>query len=230
MVPQNGFVALKTFGPFHAGGVDASGTFQNVPASPGQQFEGSVSANAPSGDSILGKNNYTNITLSFVDTLGNVIGSVNYSPGTNEQNTPIFDGRDTNMPQDKWVQYTVNAVAPAGTVAVRESLFFIQLNNQGGAVWFDNASLNLITANVVALAGDYNSDGRVDAADYVAWRKNNGTNNAAAERQRPGYADHLGPLRFVAHQLRQSAGQRIRAAVLRAARRCQSRRHLCSFA
>ncbi len=28
------------------------------------------------------------------------------------------------------------------------------------------------------LLGDFNSDGKVDAADYVTWRKNNGTNNA----------------------------------------------------
>jgi hypothetical protein len=30
------------------------------------------------------------------------------------------------------------------------------------------------------LAGDFNSDGKVDAGDYVIWRKNNGTNNALA--------------------------------------------------
>lgn len=26
--------------------------------------------------------------------------------------------------------------------------------------------------------GDFNNDGKVDADDYVTWRKNNGTNNA----------------------------------------------------
>ncbi len=178
VVPQNGFVALKTFGPFNPSGVDASGAYQNVPATPGQQFEGSVWAYSPSGDSILNNQNYTNVTLSFVNAAGDVIGSVNYSPGTNEKNTPIFDGRDPNMPQDQWIQYSVDAVAPAGTAFVRQSLFFIQLNNEGGAVWFDNASLNLLTADVVGLPGDFNSDGKVDAGDYVSWRKNNGTNNA----------------------------------------------------
>jgi hypothetical protein len=170
VVPQDGLFAIKTFGPFH-GGADASGVFQNVPASPGQQFEGSVWAYSPTSDSILTRQNYTNITLSFVNSAGAVIGSVNYSAGTNEKNTPIFDGRDPNMPQDQWVQYTVNAVAPAGTAYVRESLFFIQLANQGGAVWFDNASLNLLTADVVPVAGDYNQNQKVDAADYVVYRK-----------------------------------------------------------
>jgi hypothetical protein len=35
---------------------------------------------------------------------------------------------------------------------------------------------NAVTLEVVAgLAGDYNDDGSVDAADYVVWRKNDGT-------------------------------------------------------
>jgi hypothetical protein len=175
--PQDGSLDLKTYGPF-LGSNNASGAFQNVPASPGQQFEGSVWAYTPTSDSIYGKQNYTNITLSFVDANGNVIGSVNYSPGTNEKNTPIFDGRDANMPENQWVQYTVDAVAPASTAFVRESLFFIQLYHGGvgdpGAVWFDNASLVLLTPQVVAVPGDYNGDGKVDAADYVVWRKNVG--------------------------------------------------------
>src|SRR4051812_3760871 len=155
VTPQDGFAALKTFGPFH-GNADASGAFQNVPASPGQQFEGSVWAYSPNFDSILGKQNFTNITLSFVNSAGAVIGSVNFSPGTNEKNTPIFDGRDPNMPQDQWLQYTVDAVAPAGTAFVRESLFFIQLYHPG------------------AIAGDYSGNGVIDAADYAIWRKSVG--------------------------------------------------------
>ncbi len=187
VVAQDGFFSLKTFGPF-TGSPNASGAFQNVPASPGQQFEGSVWAQAPSADPIKGNQNFTNITLSFVNSAGAVIGSVNFSPGTNEKNTPIFDGRDPNMVENEWIQYSVNAVAPAGTAYVRQSLFFIQLNNQGGALWFDNASLNLLTADVVAVPGDYNGNGIVDAADYVLWRKggplvnevdNPGTVNAA---------------------------------------------------
>ncbi len=175
VTPQDGFNALKVFGPFK-GSTDASGAFQNVPASPGQQFEGSVYAYSPSFDSISGNQNYTNITLSFVNAAGQVIGSVNFSPGTNEKNTPIFDGRDTNMvaAQDQWIQYSVDALAPAGTAFVRESLFFIQLYpggpNKGGAVWFDNASLVSLTGQTVAVPGDYNGNGVVDMADYVLYR------------------------------------------------------------
>jgi hypothetical protein len=37
-----------------------------------------------------------------------------------------------------------------------------------------------ITLNLAGLPGDFNSDGKVDAGDYVTWRKNDGTNNALA--------------------------------------------------
>jgi hypothetical protein len=179
---QDGAFALKTFGPF-SGSPNASGAFQNVAATPGQEYEASVWAFTPSTDAIKGQNNYTNVTLSFVNAAGAVIGSVNFSPGTNEKNTPIFDGRDPNIIENNWVQYTVNAIAPAETAYVRTSLFFIQLNNQGGAVWFDNASLVKLTANAppqlagdlsgqtgAGLAADGDGDNDVDANDYTYWR------------------------------------------------------------
>jgi hypothetical protein len=166
--PQDGILTLKTFGPF-SGQSNASGAFQNVPAAPGQQFEGSVWAYTPTSDSILGRQNFANITLSFVNAAGQVIGSVNFSPGTNQKDTPIFDGRDANMPENEWVQYTVNAVAPAGTAFVRESLFFIQVYH----------------------LADYNNNNTVDAGDYVLWRKNVG--QSSLFKRNPANTGPVGP-------------------------------------
>jgi fibronectin-binding autotransporter adhesin len=42
-----------------------------------------------------------------------------------------------------------------------------------------NSQVTLMAA-AVGLPGDFNNDGKVDAGDYVTWRKNNGTNNALA--------------------------------------------------
>jgi hypothetical protein len=176
---QEGATALKTFGPF-LGNSNASGAFQNVAAAPGQEFEASIWAFSPSGDSILGNQNFTNTALQFVNAAGSVIGSVNFSPGTNQKDTPIFDGRDPNMGQDEWLQFSVNAIAPAGTAFVRMNAFFIQLLHDGnmldgGAVWFDNASLVRLTPDIVAsVQGDYNGNGTVDAADYTLWRNSFG--------------------------------------------------------
>ena len=38
----------------------------------------------------------------------------------------------------------------------------------------------VLTVAAPTLLGDFNNDGKVDAGDYVTWRKNNGTNNALA--------------------------------------------------
>jgi hypothetical protein len=179
VVPQDGFATMKAFGPF-TGGPNASGVFQNVAASPGQQFEGSVWAQAPSFDAIKGNENYTALTLQWINSAGAVIGSVNFSPGTNQQETPIFDGRDTRMIEDEWVQYFVNGVAPEGTAFARLNLFFIQLNNQGGAVWFDNADLRLLSSSAPMETADFDSDGDVDGADFLIWQRGEGSGTTRA--------------------------------------------------
>lgn len=175
LLPQDGEVALKTFGPFH-GSTDASGAFQNVPALPGQQFTSSIYAYSPSGDSIFGRANYTTIALQFVNSGGAVIGSVNFSPGTNQKETPIFDGRDPNLIEDEWIKYSVDAIAPAGTAFVRMNLFFIQTQNEGGAVWFDNASLMRLDSAATFASADFNQDGFVNGVDLAAWKAAFGTN------------------------------------------------------
>ena len=42
--------------------------------------------------------------------------------------------------------------------------------------WF--TGMGIVTIPSAGLPGDFNEDGKVDAADYVVWRKNDGTNNA----------------------------------------------------
>jgi fibronectin-binding autotransporter adhesin len=56
-----------------------------------------------------------------------------------------------------------------------------------------NSSITL-TSPAGGLAGDFNSDGKVDAGDYVTWRKNNGTNNALANDG--GLGTPIGPAHF----------------------------------
>lgn len=91
--------------------------------------------------------NYTQLVLTFHDANGDVLQEAFADPGNlvnkNAQDVPIFDGRDPNlgMLEDQWIQYQVNAIAPAGTSFVRWNLYFVQLNSEGGAVIFDEASL-----------------------------------------------------------------------------------------
>jgi hypothetical protein len=161
-VAHDGIFMLKAFGPFN-GPPDASGIVQNVPAVAGEQFEASAWFQAPSGDTIIGTQNFNTISLSFHDINGVQIGT--------GSETHVLDGADPNIVADTWVKGVVNGLAPAGTAFARVNLFFIQLQNQGGASWFDDVSLVKLTPNFVALEGDFNMDGVVDAADYVMWRK-----------------------------------------------------------
>ena len=163
----------KLFGPF-SGAPNSSGMMQNVAASPGDVFEASIDVQTAGGDSILGNENFTELKLEFLDAGGSVIPE-------NSQVVPIIDGRDVNAPGDTWVNGTVNAIAPVGTTAVRFLFLFTQLNNEGGSAWIDSASLvRLDTASAPTLAGDFNNDGTVDAADYTVWRDNLGNGSEAS--------------------------------------------------
>ena len=63
-----------------------------------------------------------------------------------------------------------------GPIALLYADLFASLNTSGFNFGiFDN--LIVTTGDAVELPGDYNGNGKVDAADYVVWRKNNGTSN-----------------------------------------------------
>ena len=50
----------------------------------------------------------------------------------------------------------------------------------GYTVDYGSGTNSQVTLMAAGLPGDFNSDGKVDAGDYVTWRKNNGTSNALA--------------------------------------------------
>jgi hypothetical protein len=83
-----------------------------------------------------------------------------------------FTNSETVIPQGfvNWKQFTTtfDANGPSTTLTFLNGTPF-GTNFLG----LDNVSLSA----VVELPGDYNSNGGGDAADYVVWRKNNGTNN-----------------------------------------------------
>jgi hypothetical protein len=164
---------LKAFGP-SVGSPEASGAYQNVSAAPGQQFEARVfaqsSTTANGGlDPINGTDNFSLLSISFVDSSGEVLkeffgGTIDPDNlvDTNGKNFPLLDGRDPNLVEDHFVLGAVNAVAPEGTAYARLSLFFVQLANQGGAVYFDDAFFGVIAE---ATMGDLDCDGDVDFDD-----------------------------------------------------------------
>ncbi len=166
----DGFL-LKTFGP---GGFisDASGAFQDVPILPGQEIEASIDAITPLTDSIAGTNNFADMALEFLDANKNPLG--------NTRTVAILDGRDPTMIEGEFVTATINGLAPANAAFARLVPRFIGIvdSNGGpdpGAVFWDNASVNILEAVVAALTGDYDGSGQVEQGDLDIVLQNWGT-------------------------------------------------------
>jgi hypothetical protein len=66
----------------------------------------------------------------------------------------------------------------------------------GYTINYGTGTNSVITLNapVAGLPGDFNNDSKVDAADYVMWRKNNNTNNALANDG--GLGTPIGPAHY----------------------------------
>jgi hypothetical protein len=75
------------------------------------------------------------------------------------------------LEDEDWRQFSVSGMAPTGTVSVRVSAGAIGMvpgTMSPQSAFFDDFALTLATAPGVA--GDYNGNGVVDAADYTYWR------------------------------------------------------------
>lgn len=73
-------------------------------------------------------------------------------------------------------------------LGLSEDLTFTWVNSAGNA--FD-ARVVYVGAAPNVLTGDYNSDGRVDAADYTVWRDANGTSTTLPNDATPGSVDRF---------------------------------------
>jgi hypothetical protein len=125
---------------------NASGIFQDVPAAPGNLFEGSIyllnDSTRLNGqgrpDIILGNGNTVDLAIEWRGAGNTNLGSAG--------STRIADGLNPGLILDQWYQGSVaTGPAPAGTVAARLVLFFNQPDGfPGGLVFFDDASLQLV--------------------------------------------------------------------------------------
>jgi hypothetical protein len=108
----------------------------------------------------------TLFVMEFLDGSGSQIGS------------QTLDLRTVQMNDTTWREHMVTGLAPAGTTQVRVG---VRVNDV-----MTNVDIPFQTANfddfslIAVLAGNYNGNGTVDAADYVLWRNNVGTTNPLA--------------------------------------------------
>ena len=137
---ETGFKSLKVFGPFFHGG--GAGVVQGgFAASAGQSWTAAASIFSPTTD-FVGVNNFAITKLEFLNAGNSVIGA--------------FESTHFNQasPANTWVPKSVTGVAPAGTASAQIVLVHVQLDPvDGGAVFYDNASLALIPEPTTAALG-----------------------------------------------------------------------------
>lgn len=118
----------------------------------------------------------TFMTMEFLDASSAVVGApVTLDLQLGPDGLPT--GTDGQANDATWRQFSLEGTAPAGTASVRISAGATGMANSGfnpQSAFFDDFSL---IATLAGLLGDFNGDSKVDAADYVIWRKNAGTTN-----------------------------------------------------
>jgi hypothetical protein len=165
--PATGGVNGIWISPFDVGGQGGSGTVaQTVPGSAGTEYTFSAGARWETNFFSGPGANEAVIELSFLDGMGEVIGS------------SVLDLRDDGKTADNnWSTHSVSATAPEGTVDVRVAGIISNLttNPAGGAqsaFWDD---FSLMAADTPSLPGDTDGNGVVDLVDL-----NNVKNNFGA--------------------------------------------------
>jgi hypothetical protein len=152
--------------------VNADWRSAQIEVQPGEQLTFSFDFmfnSVPSGSGFRADARYFTAGNSFVGETVQFLNAANY--------TPVI-----------WHNFTTTTVVPAGATIgdLRFSTFFGSF--AGGQILIDNVQL----LRFVGLPGDYNSDQRVDAADYVVWRNSSGqsvTPGTGADGDRNGVID-----------------------------------------
>ncbi len=138
IAPRTGTGAAKLYGAF----TGPSGLYQEFDVQPGQVWQLSAWAYAPSWDPIAGTENQAQLRIEWRDGEDIVATEI----------LPVLDGLDPNMPQDTWISAAVSGTAPAGAATARVLLYFEQPAGEDGAVWFDDAAIKVTGPGSVDLS------------------------------------------------------------------------------
>ncbi len=115
-----------------------------------------------------------------------VTGSIDFSTtqnyltdvGAYAQSPSYYGTYDQGGNVTEWVETMVDLQTRAlrGGSWVDSSIFMAALSGRNNyQPQYEYGSIGFRVASIPGLAGDFNSDGHVDAADYVTWRNNNGS-------------------------------------------------------
>ncbi|RMG84056.1 MAG: HYR domain-containing protein [Bacteroidetes bacterium] len=153
LAPASGNQHLKMFGAFN-GPFNVSGFVQGTPTSPGEVWVGKIKMMTPGNDAVAGTDNFAELHIEFYDANGCFVSGENFK--TSEK----FTGA---TPTDQYIEFSAIAEAPPGTAEVRFVGFFFNVNYNGGAIFYDDASLQKVInplkdVSITVCPGETNGD------------------------------------------------------------------------
>jgi hypothetical protein len=111
--------------------------------------------------------------LAFLDSMGEVIGSPTQLDLKAERVAACGGNANSGTcgpDANGWVEHSLTAMAPTGTVDVRVSGIMIAGVSTGGgqSAFFDDF---MLTAGSSSIPGDFDGDGDVDGRDFLVWQR-----------------------------------------------------------
>lgn len=150
--------ALRLSEPQGANGF--SGVSQGITVEAGDQLAVDAEVRLPQAGSIGGTGNEVLMKIEYYDAYGGQFQSNRFLGQTE---LVVADGM---TPVGDWLPRRLEATTPEGAVEARLVLVYARSGSEVGEVLLDNIRFSIVEP----LAGDFNRDGVVDAADYTVWR------------------------------------------------------------
>jgi hypothetical protein len=131
---HSGTNSLQTYGPFGTE-LDASGAYQDLTASGGQNWRFTGYCLNWQNDRLVGSNGYGIAEIEFLDSTGGTGNVLQVVEGSRF-------GTDVPAPLDTWQLFEVDATnAPAGTTKARAQVLHVGQVGDGGSVFWDDLAI-----------------------------------------------------------------------------------------
>ena len=128
---HSGGYSLQTYGPFGTN-LDASGSYQDLTASAGQNWRLTGYCLNWQNDRLQGPDGFGVAQIQFLDSTNAVISVIEGSRF----------GTDSPAPLDTWQFFEVDASnAPAGTAKVRAQVMHVGQTGDSGSIWWDDLTV-----------------------------------------------------------------------------------------
>jgi PEP-CTERM motif-containing protein len=172
----NSATASATLDPVHSGigslrlagggNFGVPGAYQTFPANPGEVWD--LQGYMLTQDVLPANATFGLLKLVWSDGASDLVpGPITIGqagPAANPGIEALPELNSTSIP-NTWQFTEARGVAPAGTTQVK--MFALFVDQSAGTGYFDDLQASMLPAGVL---GDYNSNNKVDAADYTVWR------------------------------------------------------------